>query len=177
LWNNVVWPFIEGSDFSHALDLAAGHGRNSVFLLEHATYLTISDIQHGNVDVCRQRFAEKQNISYLVGTGFDFRPIADGSLTLIYCFDSMVHFDSDVVRSYLRDARRVLKPGGRGFFHHSNYTGGHDWRRNPNARNFMSKELFEHYVLKEGLKAVRQKKINWGTLVDSDCLSLVENPA
>jgi SAM-dependent methyltransferase len=147
-----------------------------VFLLEHATHLTISDIQSGNVEICRKRFAAYQNVSYVVGSGYDFAPIENGSLSFIYCFDAMVHFDSDVVRSYLRDARRVLEPGGRGFFHHSNYTGGHDWRRNPNARNFMSKELFEHYALKEGLIVVRQKKINWGKVVDSDCLSLVENP-
>jgi hypothetical protein len=40
----------------------------------------------------------------------------------------------------------------------------------------MSKELFEHYALKEGLEIVRQKKINWG-VVDGDCLSLVARPA
>jgi len=86
----------------------------------------------------------------------------------------MVHFDSDVVRSYLRDAQRVLKVGGHGFFHHSNYVGGHDWRTNPNSRNFMSKELFEHYALKEQLSVVRQRVINWGLVHDSDCLTLVE---
>ena len=35
----------------------------------------------------------------------------------------MVHFDSDVVRAYLKEFRRILKPGGHGFCHHSNYTG------------------------------------------------------
>jgi SAM-dependent methyltransferase len=174
LWGTLVWPFIHDSDFTDVLDLAAGHGRNSAFLVEHVERLIITDIQKGNIDVCRKRFSENAKVSYFVGNGYNFEPVGDSALTLIYCFDSMVHFDSDVVRSYLRDAQRVLKPGGRGFFHHSNYTGGHDWRSNPNSRNFMSQELFEHYAFKEGLAIVRQKVINWGSVVDSDCLTLVE---
>jgi SAM-dependent methyltransferase len=176
LWENLTWPFIDDSDFSTVLDLAAGHGRNSVFLLNHANRLIISDIQEGNVTICRERFGGRANVSFHVGNGYDFQPISGSELTLIFCFDAMVHFDSDVVRSYLRDTFRVLKPGGRGFFHHSNYTAGHDWRHNPNARNFMSKQLFEHYALREGLEIIRQKVINWGELVESDCLSLVERP-
>jgi SAM-dependent methyltransferase len=174
LWDNLVWPFINDCDFTDTLDLAAGHGRNSALLLDHAGRLTITDVQVGNVEHCRRRFGHAPNITYAVVNGYNFHPVGDETLTLIYCFDSMVHFDSDVVRSYLRDCLRVLKCGGRGFFHHSNYTTGHDWRRNPNARNFMSKELFEHYALKEGLKIVRQKVIHWGSLENSDCLSLVE---
>jgi SAM-dependent methyltransferase len=176
LWENLVWPFIHDCDFGAVLDLAAGHGRNSAFLLRHAGHLTISDIQEGNVDACRRRFGESPRISYLVCNGYDFRPIGAAALSLVYCFDAMVHFDSDVVRSYLRDAHRVLAPGGRGFFHHSNFVGGHDWRTNPNARNFMSRELFAHYAMKEGLEIVRQKTINWGTVVASDCLTLVAKP-
>jgi SAM-dependent methyltransferase len=176
LWKNVVFPFIEDCDFSESLDLAAGHGRNSPSLLERAKRLYITDIVPGNVEACRKRFADREEVTCFVNNGFDFRPMEDESLTFIYCFDAMVHFDSDVVRSYLRDAKRVLKPGGRAFLHHSNYTGGHDWRTNRCARNFMSKELFEHYALKEGLQIVRQKPINWAGVVDIDCLSLVSKP-
>jgi SAM-dependent methyltransferase len=176
LWKNLVWPFISDCDFANVLDLAAGHGRNSKFLLDIAQRLTITDIQPGNIDVCRKRFVDFPQVLYYVTNGYDFQPVADDTLTFIYCFDSMVHFDSDVVRAYLRDARRVLRQGGRGFFHHSNYTQGYDWRRNPHSRNFLSKQLFEHYALKEGLVVIRQKTINWGSAVGLDCLSLVEKP-
>jgi ubiquinone/menaquinone biosynthesis C-methylase UbiE len=176
-WKNRVFPFIEGSDFSETLDLAAGHGRNSEYLLKYCNTLIIMDYQAANVAICKQRFREHTNITYITCNGFNLAPQPDSSITLIYCFDAMVHFDSDVVRSYLNDSFRVLKPGGRGFFHHSNYTGGHDWATNPGARNFMSKELFAHYAIKEGLNVVKQQVIDWGKdRRDQDCFTMIEKP-
>ncbi len=174
LWAKLVWPFIADCAFTNVVDLAAGQGRNTQFLCEMAEHVTVIDIQPGNIAICKERFADRTGVSFLVNNGFDFNPVPDGQISLIYCFDAMVHFDSDVVRSYLHDACRILKPGGRAFLHHSNYTGGHDWRTNPSSRNFMSKELFAHYAVKEKLRVIRQKVINWGMNVNLDCLTLIE---
>jgi len=88
----------------------------------------------------------------------------------------MVHFDSDVIRSYIKEFARVLVVGGHAFAHHSNYTGnpGGDPRCNPGWRNFMSGELFAHYAHKEGLSVIRQKNVDWkcdGTFID--CFTLL----
>jgi len=176
LWKQLLQPFLEGCDFTHTVDLAAGHGRNSIILSTLAERLTIIDIQPSNIEICRRRFGNRKNIEFFVNNGFDMRPVRDEDVTLVYCFDAMVHFDSDVVRSYLCDTRRVLLPGGRGFFHHSNYTGGDDWRTNVEARNFMSKVWFAHYAQKEGLKVLNQRLIEWSGIADLDCLTLVERP-
>lgn len=176
LWGDLVFPFIKECDFTETLDLAAGIGRNSAILVDLAKTLSIMDIQPGNIEACRQRFAGRSNVSCYVNNGFDLRPAPDESLTLVYCFDAMVHFDSDIVRSYLRDTRRVLKPGGRGFFHHSNYTGGYDWKTNPESRNFMSKAFFAHYAQKEGLIVLAQQEIQWSGIPALDCLTLVGRP-
>jgi SAM-dependent methyltransferase len=174
LWRHMIHPVIKDCDFHSVLDLGAGHGRNSVMLQPLCQHLGIMDIQAGNIDVCRQRFGVHDTVSYYTNNGYDMQPVGSASLTLVYTFDAMVHFDSDVVRSYLKDCFRVLVPGGRGFFHHSNYTGGSDWRANPASRNFMSQALFAHYAQKEGLKIVSQKVINWGKFEQLDCLSLIE---
>jgi ubiquinone/menaquinone biosynthesis C-methylase UbiE len=176
LWNDLIFPFIRHCDFSAVVDLAAGQGRNTRILASKAERVLVLDIQAGNVEICRRRFAENSNVECSVNNGYDLRPAEDGAFTLVYCFDAMVHFEKEVVRSYLRDTARVLKPGGRGFFHHSNYTGGHDWQKNPHSRNFMSRELFASYAQAEGLRVVGQQVFDWGHVPDLDCLSLVEKP-
>lgn len=175
-WKNLIWPLIQGCDFRSVIDLAAGHGRNSNLLRKHAQRILVLDIQAGNVERCRERFGDDSRFTFAVNNGYDLRPAADRSVTLVYCFDAMVHFDGDVVRSYLRDCMRVLEPGGHGFFHHSNYTGGDDWRTNPSSRNFMSREFFSHYARKEGLTVVQQRAIGWDGRPNLDCLTLVEKP-
>jgi len=176
LWAEQIQPFLRGSDLRCVLDLATGHGRNAAVLLRQAERLILVEIQPGNIAQCRQRFGEDPRISYLVNSGYDLRDVPDGTVTLLYCFDAMVHFDSDVVRAYLAEARRVLAPGGRAFLHHSNHQEGHDWRTAPHSRAFMSKALLRHYALKEGLAVVRQRVIDWGGVARLDCLSLLARP-
>ena len=40
----------------------------------------------------------------------------------------------------------------------------------------MSKELYAHYAIKEGLQVVRQRTMAWNT-PNLDCMSLVARPA
>jgi ubiquinone/menaquinone biosynthesis C-methylase UbiE len=181
-WDQLIVPFLKESgaeiDFTATLDLAAGHGRNSVMLLPLAKQLYIADINVENIEFCKTRFRDHDHITYLVTDGFRLSSILSQSITFVYCFDSMVHFDSDVVRSYLGEFRRILKSGCFGFLHHSNYVenpGGSDYRKNPAGRNFMSRDLFKHYAVKEGLLVPYQKLIDWrrdGGLLD--CFSLIQ---
>jgi SAM-dependent methyltransferase len=177
LWKHLVYPFLDGCVFAQTVDLACGHGRNTLKLLPLATALIGLDIQPGNIEVCRRRFAGSPGARFECNSGYDLRPVPDGWATLVYCFDAMVHFEPEVVHSYVADLRRVLAPGGTAFLHHSNYTGGRDWRTNPSARNYMSAEIFAGYARDAGLELLRQRTINWGEEIDLDCLSLVRQPS
>jgi tetratricopeptide (TPR) repeat protein len=90
----------------------------------------------------------------------------------------MVHFDSEIVRAYLGECARVLAPGGRGFCHHSNFTGdpAGDMRGHGAWRNFMSQALFAHYCAKAGLHVLRARVIDWSGHQELDCLTLFEKP-
>ena len=108
--------------------------------------------------------------------------IADSSITFVICRDSIVHFDLDIIRNYLKEFYRVMNKDSYAFIHHSNFTRNYreNFQQNPHARNFMSKELFAHYVNKEHLEIVRQDVIDWDIgerkVQKLDCLTLLRKP-
>ncbi|HEX8375069.1 MAG TPA: class I SAM-dependent methyltransferase [Geminicoccaceae bacterium] len=181
-WASIILPFLQveatGIDLSVTMDLAAGRGRNAARLLPMAGRLHIVDIHASNVALCRARFGDDPRIAYQPTDGCTL-PVADAALSLLFCFDAMVHFDSDVVRAYLREARRALRPGGHAFLHHSNDMSGAggDFRQHPHWRNTMSLRLMRHYAVKEGLQVVRQAPLDWAhDGCDIDGLTLLRAP-
>jgi ubiquinone/menaquinone biosynthesis C-methylase UbiE len=183
-WESIILPFLYPNqiDFSRILELAVGHGRMTPLLLERADHVVAADILKENIEFCQNRFAGEKKLTLICNSGTDLKEIPDESITFGFCWDSMVHFDPDVVRSYLGEFRRVLKPGAFAFCHHSNRTKNPiaDWQKMPHARNVMSAEFFELFADKEGLKVVKQKVINWGRgerlMPNLDCLSLLKRP-
>jgi len=178
-WNNLIWPLLKKiEDFSCILDLAAGHGRNSVMLRRLTAELIIVDINQECIDACKERFGNDDHIRYICNDGVTLAGVANESVSLIYSFDSIVHFDSEVVRLYMPEFYRVLKPGGYGFCHHSNFTGnaGGAINDNPHWRNYMSKELFAYYCTEVGFQIVQSKTIDWGGYSNLDCLTLFQKP-
>jgi ubiquinone/menaquinone biosynthesis C-methylase UbiE len=171
-WNGLIWPMIQGRDFTSVVEVAAGHGRNSERLRAIARRLYLVDINLENIEFLRERSRHAPNIVYVHNDGTNLNGVPDDEATLVYSFDAMVHFDSDVVRAYLAGFRRVLAPGGCGFCHSSSYTGSPtgSFRDHPAWRSFMSLELFGHYAWKEGLAPLESRRIDWladGILCDA----------
>jgi ubiquinone/menaquinone biosynthesis C-methylase UbiE len=165
-WTRIIQPFLAGEtiDYTQVLELAVGHGRMTRLLLDRAFEVTGVDVLQENIDFCAKRFKAARNLRLIRNDGVTLAAVGDGSISFVFCFDSMIHFDSDVVRAYLAEFRRVMEPGAKAFLHHSNLTRnpGGDFQRNAHARNFMSVQMFKHYAMKEGLTVLRQKVIDWG---------------
>jgi SAM-dependent methyltransferase len=184
-WNDIIHPLIRDLDFTTVLDLACGHGRNTEFLRGLSKDIHLVDINASCIDACRERFgAEKDGtrFHYHVTDGNHLRMIPDASLTLVYSWDSMVHFDKLVVRDYVAEIARILKPGGSAFLHHSNYGSvapDSDWASNPGTRSDMSAALMRDYAAAAGLEVVRQelqgRAQGWG-MDDLDCASILRKP-
>ncbi|MCW2275601.1 methyltransferase domain-containing protein [Rhodoblastus acidophilus] len=152
------------ADLSSVLELACGHGRHAAQIVDRAVAITVSDINESNIAFCRQRFASRGNVSYHVGNGHDFAGVADASMTAVFSYDAMVHFEFEDVLSYIVDLKRILRPGGQALLHYSNYTGnpGGHYRDNPHSRNFGSETVFWHMARRAGLQVLESETFNWG---------------
>ena len=181
-WNSLIWPMLSrhAVDFSSTLELACGYGRNSRKLLQAgAASLTLVDVNPDNIAYCRDNIQPLGNVHLVQNNGVDFEQLGNETFTFAYTFDSMVHFDLELVISYVAEISRVLKVGGLAFIHHSNYCDlpGADFKNNPHWRNFMSAKIMRHIAIKNGLDVVEQQIIDWGGSHQIDCLSLLKRAA
>ena len=169
-WTFIFWEngrgfkdMFDNLDLTNVIELACGHGRHSERIAATAGRITLMDIHESNLEASRKRLEVFGNVFFQINNGFDFKPIADSTVTAIFCYDAMVHFSPDVVASYLRDAERVLCSGGLALFHHSNHDGGaKHYGMNLHARNRMSMELFQEQARAAGLVVVELRKMKWG---------------
>ena len=168
-------------DLNFVLEIACGHGRHAAQIIDEVGRIIVTDVNKSNIDYCRERFKAVKNVDYLVNNGRDLADIPSHSLSTVFSYDAMVHFEFTDVMSYLTETSRILDVGGRGLFHHSNLSRypGRVYRENPHWRNFMSAELFSHVASRAGLRVLEQKVFDWGASEEEknlDCLTLVEKP-
>jgi len=185
-WHRTIWPIIEREDFTHTLDLACGHGRNTEYLRRYATSVDLVDINQSCINACRRRFGSHRDgcdFRYHLTEGTNLTSIPDASISFVYSWDSMVHFDKLVMKDYVREISRVLTRGGTAFLHHSNMgsaSPNSNWTKNHGSRSNMSAELMSEFSGEAGL-AVKFQRLSgkadgWG-MDDLDCLSLLEKPS
>ncbi len=178
-WDEIIWPLIKGFDFDVVLELAPGKGRNTERLCEVSKKLHAVDLNSYALDQCRENLGSSFHgcdIEYHINNGTDISMIQNGIISAIYSWDAAVHFDKSIIKSYIEEFARVLRPGGKGFIHHSNL--GDKARRNlmknPGWRSNMSAEYFAEVCEANGLRVVTQVDIPWATTVD--CGTIFEKP-
>ena len=191
-WAGTIFPRIR--DFlptSTILEIAPGFGRWTHYLKDYCEQLWAVDKSAECIEACLQRFAASSHVRCHLNDGRSLSMVPDASIDFVFSFDSFVHTNRDVVDAYLRELRRKLKIGGKGFIHHSNF-GEYvntprerlpealakplikarilDWahHRNPG----MSADLFRTLCAQNGLYCVSQELVNWRGRRLIDCLSL-----
>ncbi len=181
-WNDPIWPLIRRADFTTTLEIAPGAGRNSVRLAEHARTLHLVDLNRYALDRCRARFRDHRGpcaIHYHENDGKSLACLPDASVSLVYSWDSMVHFERSVVARYVQEFARVMQPGAWGFVHHSNYgtfSADPDIERAPHLRSNLTAELFGEYCRENGLEQTHFLVFDWGGVANTDCISLFFKP-
>jgi len=176
-WQTMIWPLIKDFDFSTVLELSPGAGRNTQKLATLAKRIVAVDYNQYALDRTRARLGDSQAgcvLEYHRNGGTDLAMVPSASVTTVYCWDSAVHFDRDVLAGYIAEFARVLKPGGRGFIHHSDLGDRADTniKRNPHWRSNVDNVLVADECRKNGLTVLQQQPIPWDPIVD--CATIFE---
>lgn len=96
-----------------ALEIGCGPGRLIIPMSRHFGEIQGVDISEEMVALARQKLARIPNAHVQVNSGSDLRMFADGYFDFVYSWIVFQHIPSkEVVLGYLREAQRVLKPGG-----------------------------------------------------------------
>ncbi len=174
---SVFYELFNTLDLTCVVELACGHGRHVPKYMDRAKKIILVDILKENIDYCSRRFKDQNNISYYRNNGFDLREISDNSVTALFSYDAMVHFEMMDIYEYLKDIYRILSQNGRALLHHSNrYRDplAEAFENSAHSRNFMSKELLAYMSHRVGLFVVEQRVIPWGGVDELDCVTLLE---
>lgn len=166
-------------DTQITLEIACGKGRHAAQIVDTCERLYLLDTSVDAIQSTRERFKNFPHVSvHLSEDGETIPFLSEGSVTAVFSYDAMVHFELLTMAAYLGEIARVLKPGGRALLHHSNYSANPTGRftENPGWRNFMSKDVMAHLASRAELKVLDCQEINWSA-PGSDALSLLEKPA
>lgn len=120
-WHGSLFPRIHRYlPAGEILEIACGYGRWTQYLKDHCDRLTAVDLSEVCIAACRERFDEDSHVRFVVNDGTTVPDVADASIDFAFSFDSLVHVDRATIAAYLSELRRVLKPEGVAFIHHSN---------------------------------------------------------
>ncbi|HEX5050665.1 MAG TPA: class I SAM-dependent methyltransferase [Planctomycetota bacterium] len=92
-------------------DIGCGIGRMDEFVAPHVHSLVGIDVSHEMVEKARARLRHLPNVHFIEGDGYTL-PLPDQSVGLVFSHIVLQHTPRHVTHSYLRDALRVLRPGG-----------------------------------------------------------------
>ena len=183
-WEWCVHPRIRSMlPTGHILELAPGYGVWTSFLRPYAARMTLVDLAPNCIEHCRARFGEK-DMAYFVNDGQDLSFVQDGSVDLVFSWNSLVHAEGPTMHAYVQQICRKLKPGGMGFIHHSNLGAHRDaagvqqvpepdrhWRGSD-----MTAEQFRSDCRAGGVWCYRQEILPWGSDWPIDCVSAFIKP-
>jgi len=138
------------------LEIGPGAGRWTGILADLARELTVVDISRRCIEICREKYADRDNIAYHTTPGSSLHFLPDDSIDRIWSYDTFVHIAPKETEEYIREFARVLREGGRGIVHHAKEGGLHGgWRSS------MTDRLFADMLARHGL-TLEEQFDSWG---------------
>jgi len=95
-----------------ALEIGCGVGRMTRMLARIFRHVTAVDVSKEMIDRARGNLADLHNVTLMLGDGATLSAVPDESHDFAFSFIVFQHIpSSEVIASYCREVRRVLRPG------------------------------------------------------------------
>jgi SAM-dependent methyltransferase len=149
------------------LEIGCGTGRIGVKLAPRCGRWIGTDVSDNMLEHARRTLAGQANVELRRLNGYDLGGIADESVDVVYCTVVFMHLDEWDRYRYVREAFRVLRPGGRVLFDNMNLLGSHGWalfeehgrieplQRPPNISKSSTPDELRAYAERAGFVDVR----------------------
>jgi ubiquinone/menaquinone biosynthesis C-methylase UbiE len=144
------------------MEIGCGVGRVGAVLAGRCLSWTGADVSTNMLSHTRRRLASHPNVRTVELSGYDLAPIMSESLDLVYCTVVFMHVSEWERFSYIEEARRVLRPGGRLYVDNVSIRTGYGWNffqssraippeaRPPQIGQTSTPQEFEVYFHKAG---------------------------
>jgi SAM-dependent methyltransferase len=104
---------------SSVIEIGPGGGRWTEYLQKKSSILQLVDISEKCLELCKERFPDKTNITYNLIKDVKFNFTSDNSIDFVFSYDVFVHIDKAQITDYFNEFARVLKPSGKIILHYS----------------------------------------------------------
>jgi ubiquinone/menaquinone biosynthesis C-methylase UbiE len=109
------------------LEIGCGVGRVGTALAPLVRRWIGADVSANMLGHARDRLSAFDNVELVELSGWDLAPIPAESLDVVYCMVVFMHLDEWERYSYVREAMRVLRPGGRLYVDNFNLRSDPGW--------------------------------------------------
>ncbi|MEQ8767265.1 MAG: class I SAM-dependent methyltransferase [Planctomycetota bacterium] len=122
---NFALPYLTGGE---VLELGPGGGRYTAHLVERCERLFGVDVSSQMLARLSRRFQGQSNLVYWKNDGFTLAGIAGESIDFGFSWNVFLQLPIEVVFGYLKEWRRVLRPGARAAFNYAELGHESGWR-------------------------------------------------
>jgi SAM-dependent methyltransferase len=163
----------------NVLEIACGYGRWTKYLQEYAINKFMGvDLSSECIQYCKQHFKDDKT-SFYQNDGVSLKDVSIIKHDFVFSFDSLVHVNPHILKTYIQQIMLLLKDKGVCFIHHSNFgaiieAGG----INESHKGFThfrdqktSAEIVRQFILQYGGKVLCQEIVDWGGGESIDCLT------
>lgn len=129
------------------LEIGCGVGRVGKHLAPRCRRWIGADVSPNMLKFAAERLRDFRNVEFVELSGNDLRAIADSSIDVVYCTVVFMHLEGWDRYSYVEEAFRVLRPGGKLYVDNVNLCSDAGWAIFETHRKFPVAERPDHITV------------------------------